>query len=523
MRHLFILLIVISMFFISCENEKSTNKDIKLKTISTFYEKSNDNLSKAINNIFDNYLNKINKQGTSNIEIIKQKLIQITKEKDYSEITNICDLALSIDNKNENITNLCRDKYIEFAEIYKKRNAYSDKKHTFIYFLKALILSGKNDEILDKTKKTLDRFLKKASVKEYIEALSFIKKGFLNWDKADYLGAFIEFEKAYTKCLYEDSIIYNLTKHRRDFQQLKNAESFFVMLEKDKTKDPLIIHNANKMKTAMNVLNQFKNKEAKTEYEKTVVAKAQITLGNIKDGIKMIKDLQKDFNNPSIVLKFYEAFAYNKRSYYNDASKVLREIIDFIKKSIKSKHERFNFFIYKTQIEDFNSLEVIALKWRTNKSLIRACNPIQHKGYVETNTLLIIPKLKQNQTMNIPVKNSIVTNMFGYVIDSKTNDFVFNKYIDFENYIKTKCYPISKGKVKIEKDSNTLKIIHEKIISIYLNNSEINKEINNNQLIDVSDFCKYTDYSDERAMKYLSLGIQNKDDEIKYYNPIIYF
>jgi tetratricopeptide (TPR) repeat protein len=140
---------------------------------------------------------------------------------------------------------------------------------------------------------------------------------------------------------------------------------------------------------------------------------------------------------------FLMARAYSRLGLYHPAYEYLLEVW---KRQKQFSEKYFDIFVYKSQIEDFRSVEVVAAKFHTLPQWIRAANGLEENQAVAEYTLLLIPILKRNGAWRFPVAGYI-TSAIGYRLHPIAGEWRFHEGLDIEGKTGTQAVAPAAGKV----------------------------------------------------------------------------
>jgi len=264
------------------------------------------------------------------------------------------------------------------------------------------------------------------SVAEVKQAYQRLNEAFNTWDKKQYDQALRLFKQAHLPRSPELTAIY--AAHLRDRGQFNEARKVLVDFTGPRGYLNWIDGSLKEMETSQSIVNG-----AYIEADKLA---ARIHLGQLAVADTAIKGL------PAGAMKhWHRAKWHEKQAGYHPAS---AEYLQYYRQRWASQLPGFVPVVYKAQLEDVNSLDLIALKFRTSPELIRQVNQDWPHDWVETYRMLVIPvaphELKWPTT-------GYVSSHFGYRLHPIRGTWRLHEGIDIETLPGVKAQAAAPGTV----------------------------------------------------------------------------
>lgn len=250
-----------------------------------------------------------------------------------------------------------------------------------------------------------------ASQAQVKEAYRHLNDAFNAWDEGKIDLALQLFQKACLEKSAELNAI--LAYHLRDAGKIAEAKAVLSAFKGDKS----YLNAFADMQQHINQAEQVITSRL-PESEKLI---ARLHLGQYEAVSTALKTLE-----PSSQKSWLEAKFHEKRGEYHPAS---RAYLSYYQQKHLSKMSGYTPVIYKAQLEDVNSLDLIALKFRTSPELIRKVNQLSQQEWVDTYRMLIIP-VKPHQ-LHFPT-TGYVSSHFGYRLHPIRGTWRLHEGVDIE-------------------------------------------------------------------------------------------
>lgn len=200
------------------------------------------------------------------------------------------------------------------------------------------------------------------------------------------------------------------------------------------------LRDAGKIEEAKAILSRFKGDKsylnAFTDIQKQINQAEQVIASRLPESEKLLARLHLgqydavttalNTLEPSSQKSWLEAKFHEKRGEYHPAS---RAYLDYYQRKHLDKMPGYTPVVYKAQLEDVNSLDLIALKFRTSPALIRQVNQLQQQEWVDTYRMLIVP-VKPHQ-LHFPT-TGYVSSHFGYRLHPIRGTWRLHEGVDIE-------------------------------------------------------------------------------------------
>lgn len=299
-----------------------------------------------------------------------------------------------------------------------------------LYYYQLLNLN-KNPQV----QRTLAQLLYQKHGKYPVSALkknySKLNKAFDTWDQRKYPQALNLFRQVRLQQSNELTAI--LAYHLRDNGQIAEAKKLLETYKPD-PQGPFKPDHLNWIPEMYQEIIFAEKDLSSTSPQRQI--KAQITLGKLNQAQANLSKLN---NSPYQAL--YQAKILEKQSQYHDAAK---NYLKYYQQKWQSKYPEFTPMVYKAQLEDVNSIDLIALKFRTSPELIKVVNERPY-NWIETYRMLIIPTIQHD--LKWPTNGDYVSSHFGYRLHPLTGTWKLHEGIDIETRKGYKAYASASGQV----------------------------------------------------------------------------
>lgn len=243
------------------------------------------------------------------------------------------------------------------------------------------------------------------------EAYRHLNDAFNAWDEGKTDVALQLFQKARLEKSAELNAI--LAYHLRDAGKIEEAKAVLDAFKGDKS----YLNAFADMQKQINQAEQVIDSRL-PESEKLI---ARLHLGQYDAVSTALNTLESSSQKSWLEAKFHE-----KRGEYHPASDAY---LNYYQQKHLSKMPGYTPIIYKVQLEDVNSLDLIALKFRTSPALIRKVNQLSQQEWVDTYRMLIVP-VKPRQ-LHFPT-TGYVSSHFGYRLHPIRGTWRLHEGVDIE-------------------------------------------------------------------------------------------
>jgi murein DD-endopeptidase MepM/ murein hydrolase activator NlpD len=242
-----------------------------------------------------------------------------------------------------------------------------------LYYYLLLNLEPRSEVYRQKLAELLYRKHGGHTAAEVKNAYKLLNDGFNVWDEAKYDQALRLFRQSLLPRSAELTAL--MASHLRDRGKVDEALSLLEGFKGDKSYLGWVDGLQAQMRSARQVLNS-----SLPENERVP---AYLTLGQLNLADEAIKRL------PDGPMKhWYRGKLLEKQGQYHDASAAYQS---YYHQLWSGQLKGFVPVVYKAQLEDINSLDLIALKFRTTPEMIRLVNQSWPHDWVETYRMLVIP------------------------------------------------------------------------------------------------------------------------------------
>lgn len=264
------------------------------------------------------------------------------------------------------------------------------------------------------------------SAAEVKNAYKLLNDAFNVWDEAKYDQALRLFRQSLLPRSAELTAL--LATHLRDRGQLAEAKQLLDNFKGDRSYLGWLDGLSGQIKSAEAVL-----KSALPESDRVP---AYLTLGQMDMADEAIKRLP---DGP--MKRWHRAKFLEKQGKYHDAS---AEYQAYYHQAWSPQLKGFVPVVYKAQLEDVNSLDLIALKFRTTPELIRQVNQAWPHDWVETYRMLVIPVAAHE--LHWPT-TGYVSSHFGFRLHPIRGTWRLHEGIDIETKAGVPALAAGKGSV----------------------------------------------------------------------------
>lgn len=296
-----------------------------------------------------------------------------------------------------------------------------------LYYYKLLSLAMQNKTYQQKLAQLLYQKHGGHSRAEVQQAYSRLNDAFNTWDEGKYDEALRLFRQAQLKRSPELTAL--LAYHLRDRGQVEEAKKLLQNFSGQRGYLHWIDDMLQEIKTAENIeASQFPDSDK---------ISAWLTLGQLERAQLAIKKM------PEGPMKhWYQAKIYEKQGQYHPAA---AEYSQYYRGRWQDQIKGFVPIVYKAQLEDVNSLDLIALKFRTSPDLIRQVNEAYPHDWIETYRMLIVPV--PHRDLAWPVSGDYVSSHFGYRLHPIHGTWLLHEGVDIETMPGSNAHAALSGKV----------------------------------------------------------------------------
>lgn len=281
-----------------------------------------------------------------------------------------------------------------------------------LFYYKLLNLETRNATYQQKLSQLLLQKHGGHSAGEIKQAYTYLNQAFNTWDEGKYDQALRLFRQAQLKRSPELTAI--LAYHLRDRGQVAEAKTLLQNFQGQRSYLNWIDGMLNEIKAAEKILEGNFSAEDKLS--------AWITLGEFERAKTVLKNMSE-----GAMKHWYQAKLYEKQGQYHPASAEYRK---YYQQRWPSQLKGFVPVIYKAQLEDVNSLDLIALKFRTSAALIREINEAYPHEWIETYRMLVIPVPERD--LQWPTQGDYVSSHFGYRLHPIHGTWRLHEGVDIE-------------------------------------------------------------------------------------------
>lgn len=250
-----------------------------------------------------------------------------------------------------------------------------------------------------------------ATPEQVKQAYRHLNDAFNAWDEGKIDAALALFRKARLDKSPELNAV--LAYHLRDAGHLNEAKSVIKNFKGDRRYLDWFADLEKNIELAEQVI-----ESRLPESEKLL---SRLHLGQLSTVQKALDRLPQSAHKHWLSAKLYE-----KQGKYHPASQAY---LAYYQERELDRRPGFTPVIYKAQLEDVNSLDLIALKFRTSPELIREVNRLEQQDWVETYRMLIIP-VKPHE-LHFPT-TGYVSSHFGYRLHPIRGTWRLHEGLDIE-------------------------------------------------------------------------------------------
>lgn len=244
-------------------------------------------------------------------------------------------------------------------------------------------------------------------------AYSLLNDAFNVWDEGKYDQALNLFRQAQAPLANSPELTALLATHLRDRGKVEEALNLLRNFKGNRTYLGWIDGLQQQMSAAQSLLG--------SNLPESERIPAWLGLGNLSLAGEAIKRLPEGASK-----HWYQAKWLEKQGQYHPAS---AEYLKFYQQRWASQLPGFAAVVYKAQLEDVNSLDLIALKFRTSPELIRQVNQAWPYDWVETYRMLVIPVAPHH--FSWPA-TGYVSSHFGYRLHPIRGTWRLHEGVDIE-------------------------------------------------------------------------------------------
>ncbi len=314
-----------------------------------------------------------------------------------------------------------------------------------LYYYRLLNLDPQNKDYQSKLANLLKAKHGGASAAQVSQAYRWLNDGFNHWDEGKTESALALFKQAALPKSPELNAIY--AYHLRDSGRLAEAKAVLQKFSGQRDYLKWIDQTLAEIKSAETIVN--------ARFPEADKLAARIKLGELERADQAITALPE-----SHLKHWHRAKWYEKQGQYHPAAK---EYQLYYQGRWSKELSGFVPVVYKAQLEDINSLDLIALKFRTSPELIRKVNQEYPYDWVETYRMLVVPVIRHDLSWPTPA-TGYVSSHFGYRLHPIRGTWRLHEGVDIETAAGTPAFGTATGTVlKAWYDKacgNTLRIQH---------------------------------------------------------------
>ncbi len=316
------------------------------------------------------------------------------------------------------------------ASLYAARKPFSIQEQELNYY-RLLNLEPRNTIYRQRLAQLLYKKHGGATPAQVKTAYRHLNDAFNRWDEGKIDVALGLFRKARLPASPELNAI--LAYHLRDAGKVTEAKKVLRDFKGDRTYlnwfEEMLIH----IEQAERTINS-----RSSSHDKLL---SRLHLGQLNQVKQALIGMPAGRKKSWLQAKFYE-----KQGQYHPASQAY---LAYIKASMKDPGfaqmmEGYTPVVYKAQLEDVNSLDLIALKFRTSPDLIRKANHLQSQDWVETYRMLIVPVKRHD--LKFPT-TGYVSSHFGYRLHPIRGTWRLHEGVDIETLSGVDALAASTGTV----------------------------------------------------------------------------
>ena len=296
-----------------------------------------------------------------------------------------------------------------------------------LHYYKLLNLETRNPQYQEKLGQLLFKKHGGHSASEIKQAYTQLNQAFNTWDENNYDQALRLFRQSHLKRSPELTAI--LAYHLRDRGQVNEAKALLQNFQGQRTYLNWIDGMLHEIQAAEKI-----EESNFTEQDKI---SAWLNLGQLDKAQTAVKNLSNQ-----AIKHWHQAKLYEKQGQYHPAAAEYR---NYYAQRWQSEMKGFVPIVYKAQLEDVNSVDLIALKFRTSADLIRQVNEAYPHEWIETYRMLIIPV--PERTLQWPTRGDYVSSHFGYRLHPIHGTWRLHEGIDIETMPGDNAHAAQNGQV----------------------------------------------------------------------------
>ncbi len=442
------------------EQEQSHVNPFQL-TFAPQFTKHNAHQLEKIATAFASFQTQCDRLLHSDFSTIQESLKTLWQTDQRNNVFQTLAILQSMDSTNERVNTLFLEYLVTEAKRLASNPTWANLHQAIQYLAQAQAFNANDDQLQQLLEDYLEQMYPDWYPTKYWQALAAINEGLNFWDRERFPDAIISFRTAYETMPVLPDALLHLGNHYRDTDRMHQAVVYYEILMDQYESHPYGKFVASITRSATEQTAQMATRDLDAEAHLKLI---QLDLYNGKVGsIQGELGRWEHAGEMNFLMYYLLGRSYNRDAVYHTAQNYFEKAIEEIKEVVPHS-DSFHWFIYKTQLEDQLSFEVIARRFRTTKELIEACNPYTHTAYAEDYTMLIIPKPKQNDTYQFPW-SGYLSSLYGYRVHPIDGTWKMHYGIDIEadgygHY----AIAIADGKVESirvhERGGNILTITH---------------------------------------------------------------
>lgn len=266
---------------------------------------------------------------------------------------------------------LLREKLFQMWESQIEENLIPQEKE--LAYTRLMILAPRNQALRSKLSDLLYSKHGKVSVAQVQRSHTLLNEAFDLWDQRKYEQSLRLFRQAFLPQSSEFAVL--LAQHLRDRGHIKEARRILEGMQKQ----------PDYLSMRQGMLERIRSAEGILHSESTLHKRleALLELGQLSEAETALKAL------PDSAMKhWWRAKLLEKQARYHEAA---AEYQRYYRQKWSGQLPHMVAVVYKVQMEDLNSLDLVALKFRTAPELLRRVNENLQQDWLETFRMVIVP------------------------------------------------------------------------------------------------------------------------------------